>query len=131
MLASSAAVSVSFIYDSSRYLYRIISVKGTKVNCVFTQDEAVVDVGQLRCCVRVLFFGFLVQPLPHHQRRRHQGKLRVQVEPRTSLVILRHQLLCVIMACNFVGHNETHINTSQLCILAESILQTYYAFYYG
>ena len=29
--ASSAAVSVSFFYDSSRALYRIISVEGTKV----------------------------------------------------------------------------------------------------
>ncbi|OWR51322.1 putative Homer, partial [Danaus plexippus plexippus] len=30
MSASSAAVSVSFFYDSSRNLYRIISVEGTK-----------------------------------------------------------------------------------------------------
>jgi homer protein len=29
--ASSAAVSVSFFYDSTRSLYRIISVEGTKV----------------------------------------------------------------------------------------------------
>ncbi len=32
--ASSAAVSVSFFYDSSRALYRIISVEGTKVRAV-------------------------------------------------------------------------------------------------
>ena len=32
--ASSAAVNVSFFYDSSRALYRIISVEGTKV-CTF------------------------------------------------------------------------------------------------
>ena len=31
--ASAAAVNVSFFYDSSRGLYRIISVEGTKVRC--------------------------------------------------------------------------------------------------
>lgn len=35
MSASSAAVSVSFFYDSSRNLYRIISVEGTKVILLF------------------------------------------------------------------------------------------------
>ena len=31
LAASSSAVNVSFFYDSSRALYRIISVEGTKV----------------------------------------------------------------------------------------------------
>lgn len=33
--ASSSAVSVSFFYDSTRSLYRIISVEGTKVSFPF------------------------------------------------------------------------------------------------
>ena len=37
--ASAAAVNVSFFYDSSRGLYRIISVEGTKVRYCQTKNQ--------------------------------------------------------------------------------------------
>ena len=39
--ASTAAVSVSFFYDSTRSLYRIISVEGTKVTDMYKLSKNV------------------------------------------------------------------------------------------